>query len=229
MTRKTDKTTNLSRTLRKRIFTILIIGVVSGVGLLKFGPKIGSLFGLISVNRNATVTPPQANMPPPIFVDIPTATNKTKIDIRGFATPETNVELFVNGPKKGSVLTDSTGEFLFTDVELNKATNTIFAKIGETKSANLTIEYDNKLPEIEITNLEDGDEIKNLNERIEIQGKVNEKADITVNEKMVIQRSDNSFSFLLGVKEGEITITVKATDLAGNTDEEKIKVQYKKK
>jgi len=227
--RNRNKEENLKATLRKRIIAILFIGIVSIVGLVQFGPKIGSLFGMISVNRNKKVTPPQANIPPPIFVDIPEATNKTEIDIKGFATPKTNVELFVNGPKKATVLTDASGEFLFTNIELNKATNTIFAKIGETKSAIVSIAYDNKPPKIEIKNLEDGDKVENLNERIEIAGELDEKAEITVNDRVVIQKPDNSFSFLLGVKEGEVEIVIKATDIAGNTSEEKIKIYYKKK
>ncbi len=229
MRKKINREKELNKTLRKRLMAILVISTVSFVGLGLFGPKIGSLFGLISVNRNDTITPPKANMPPPIFIDVPTATNKTKIDLKGFSTPKTSVELYVNGPKKATVIADSTGEFLFTDVELNKAKNTIFAKIGETKSANLTIEYDNKLPKIEISNLKDGDTVENLNERVEIQGTVSEKADILVNDRVVIQKPDNSFVFLLGVKEGEVEITVKATDEAGNTAEEKIKIWYKKK
>ncbi|HOM77810.1 hypothetical protein KBG31_00705 [Patescibacteria group bacterium] len=227
--RRSKREKDLRIILRNRIIAIFVLFFGSLAILIGFGPKIGSIFGLISVNRNATISVPKANTPPPIFVETPVATNKTKVDLRGFATPKSTVELFVNGPKKATVITDASGEFLFTDVELNKSTNTIFAKIGDTKSANITIEFDNKPPKIEIETPKDGDEIENLNERIEISGKISEKADILINDRIVIQKPDDSFSFFLGVEEGEVEIIIKATDFAGNTAEEKIKVHYKKK
>lgn len=228
MSQKTSEELELIKILRKRIMVIALILAVSLGGLLAFGPKIGSLFGMISVNRNQTVSPRQANSPPPIFVDVPLATNKTKINLKGFATPKSSVVLFVNGPKVGSVIADSSGEFLFTNVELNKAKNTIFARVGNTKSAVITIEYDGEAPKIELEGLKDKDKVENLNDRIEIKGKLNEKAEITINDKIVIQRPDNTFSFLLGAKEGEVEIKIKAKDLAGNISEKNLKVQYKK-
>ena len=221
------KKQDLNKILLKRLLAIFIIGAMSIIGVVKYAPKIGSIFGLISVNRNATITPPEANTPPPIFLEVPEAVNKTKIDLKGSSVPKTKIELFVNGPKEASVLTDISGEFLFTNVKLNEGKNTIFAKANETKSDVITIRYDNEKPKIELETPKNGEKIENLNNRIEVIGKINEEATVKVNGRVAIQRPDNSFSILLGVREGDLEIIIEATDLAGNKSEEKLSVTYK--
>lgn len=219
---------DLNKRLVKRIFAIVLIGATSVLTMLKFGPMIGSLFGMISVNRGQIISPPEANLPPPIFVDTPKAVNETKVNIKGVSAPKTRIELFVNGPKVDSVLTDTSGEFLFTDVKLNKGTNTVFAKAEGTKSEVIKIAYDDDAPEIEIEAPENGETVENLNERIEVRGTINEEAEIRINDRVAIQKPDNSFSFLLGVGEGDVEIKVAATDLAGNKAEEELKVKYRR-
>jgi len=221
------KEQDLNKLLLKRLSAIFVIGALSVVGIVKFAPKIGSIFGLISVNRNDTITPPEANTPPPIFLEVPKAVNKTMIDLKGTSVPKTKIELFVNGPKEAGVLTDISGEFLFTNVKLNEGKNTIFAKANETKSEVITIQYDDEKPKIELETPKDGEEIENLNNRIEVIGKVNEESTVKVNGRIAIQKPDNSFSILLGVNEGNVEITIEATDLAGNKSEEKLNVTYK--
>ncbi len=218
----------LQQKIKMRLLLLIAIVVTITVAMLDFGPKVGSLFGLISVNRGKQIQPPQASTPPPVFTGVPKAVNTTTIDIRGYATPKAKVELFVNGPKVSSVIADASGEFLFPNVRLNKATNTVFAKIGDVKSETVMIEYDEEPPEIEIEKPKEDEKIENLNERIEIIGKLNEKATVTINERTVVLKPDNSFYFLLGVKEGDVEIKIKATDIAGNTAEKELKVRYKK-
>ena len=221
------KKQDLNKILLKRLLAIFIIGTMSVIGVVKYAPKIGSIFGLISVNRNDTITPPEANTPPPIFLGVPEAVNKTKIDLKGSSVPKTKIELFVNGPKEASVLTDISGEFLFTNVKLNEGKNTIFAKANETKSDVITIRYDNEKPKIELETPKNGEKIENLNNRVEVIGKINEEATVKVNGRVAIQRPDNSFSILLGAREGDLEIIIEATDLAGNKSEEKLSVTYK--
>ncbi len=219
----------LQRKIKRRLLLLIAIIATITIGMLDFGPKVGSLFGLISVNHGKQIQPPQANTPPPVFSRLARSVNTTSIDIRGYATPKAKVELFVNGPKVSSVIADASGEFLFPNVQLNKATNTIFARIGDVKSETVMVEYDDEPPEIEIEKPEEDAKIENRNERIEIVGKLNEKATVTINERTVVLKPDNSFYFLLGVKEGDVEIKIKATDLAGNTAEKELKVRYKKK
>ena len=59
-----------------------------------------------------------------------------------------------------------------------------------------------------------------------IIGKINEKATITVNDKQAVQKPDLTFEFQLGVKEGEVSVKVNATDEAGNKEEKSFKIRY---
>ena len=93
----------------------------------------------------------------------------------------------------------------------------------------ITIELDNKSPDIQMESPKDGDIIKNLDKRIIVKGKVNEKAIIKVNEKLAILKNDLSFEAILGVEEGNLEIKIVATDEAGNKKEESLKIKYEKK
>ncbi len=226
---KEKNLSNLNKVLAIRLLAIVALGTLSVGGLLLYGPAIGNLFGMISVNRGTQIKPPEAATPPPVFIDLPSATNKTSLNIKGVSVPKASVELYVNGPKIATVLADMTGEFLFTDITLIKGKNTLFVKANETKSDTVSIQFDNKNPKLEISSPKDGQTVENLNERVEIRGQVDKRAEIRINGLLAIQKPDNSFSFLLGVKEGTVKIKVEATDLAGNKTTEEVSVVYKKK
>ncbi len=67
-----------------------------------------------------------------------------------------------------------------------------------------------------------------MDKRIEIEGKIDEKATITINEKTAIQKSDLSFDYFMSVSEGDVEIKIEVTDIAGNKSTEEIKVKYVK-
>jgi hypothetical protein len=213
---------------------ILIISAVGIVSLFFFAPQVGSLFGYFSRYRNDPGYVPTPKPTPPVFIDAPEAVNQERINITGKALPGTTVKIYVNGPEKGTNTTGEDGIFVFTDVKLNLGTNTIFAKSFDDRgnesdsSEFLIINYDNKPPEIELEDLEDGDTVRNLNNRIEIEGTINEKATITINGNSAIQRSDLSFFHILGVEQGEVEIKIEVFDEAGNKTEKELTVKYVK-
>ena len=51
---------------------------------------------------------------------------------------------------------------------------------------------------------------------------------VKVNGKQAIVHSNNTFELLLGVNEGDVVVTVKATDRAGNESEKIITFEYRK-
>ena len=225
--------------LKSKLFTTIvsIAGFVVAVVLVfsLFGTQVGALFGFISKNRNDESSILKQAVSPPTFTDIPKAINTNKTTLKGYANPGNTIKLFVNGPEKATTTSDQNGEFTFIDVELIKGRNSVFAKAIDAenneseKSETHTVVYDNDRPELKITSPTNGDTIKNLNNRVEIKGTVNEKATITINDKYVTQKPDFSFEYLLGVQQGGVEIKVKATDEAGNTHEETIFVNYEKK
>ncbi len=224
----------LSKKLFFLVFLIIFLVSFFTIAVIKYAPKIGGLFGLVSVHRNEDPNSAVA-VPAPLFVNAPEATNDKTITLEGLAEPTTKIKLYVNGPEVTSVITDIEGKFTFPDVELIDGKNTIFAKavgngnMESPKSQTLEIRVDKDSPEIEIISPKPGDTVRNLNKRITVTGKVNEKAEVRVNERLAILKPDYSFEILLGVDEGSVEIKIEATDLAGNSSEETIKVTYQQK
>ncbi len=210
----------------------IIVGIV--VGITKFAPTIGSLFGFFSIHRNEKTEFISATLTPPIFVDPPEAAKEKKVTLKGIAEPASTVKLYVNGPEKASTVADLVGEFTFVDVELNEGTNTIFARSefnNETseKSETIKISVDKDSPKITIKSPENGATIKNLDRRILIEGEVSEDVDMTINDRVVVVKPDHTFSFLLGVDEGNVEIKIKAVDKADNETEETLNVKYERR
>jgi len=204
------------------------------IGLKFFGPQVGSFFLLLSKNRNETGPGDTIAPAAPKFSQTPDATNVQKLTINGITEPGATVKLFVNGPEKHKTTADNDGFFTFIDIKLSKGNNIIFAKSFDEvdneseKSEVLYIQYDDKIPEIEITKPTNGEKITNLNKRILVEGKTNEEANVKINGRVAIVRADNTFELLLGVSEGNVEIKVEATDKAGNKAEEKIYITYVK-
>lgn len=220
----------LKLTVGALVATILIVLA----SLQFFGPKIGSFFLLISKNRNNSG--PGDTIPPtaPIFSQVPEATNEKEITLNGITESGATVKIFVNGPERGETTADNDGFFTFVDLKMGTGNNIVFAKATDEKgnesekSKVFTIIFDDEEPEIEITSPVHGDEIKNLNKRVLVQGNTNEETNITINGRQAVVKSDNTFELLLGVDEGTVVITVEATDTAGNTAKSSIEITYKK-
>ena len=224
--------------LYKRLFTtisaILLTLILLFVVFRFFGPKLGSLFGLISVHRNDPAERDKITPVPPIFSLIPKATNKKKLTLNGISEPGSTVVLFMNGSKKSSIITSNDGLFTFTDLELTEGKNTIFARATDKNgnesddSEKAIVVLDTKKPEIKIDSPVNGETVRNLNKRIDVKGKLNEKANVMINGRVAIVQSDLTFGILLGVEEGNISIKVVATDEAGNSKDETVFAVYQK-
>lgn len=219
----------------KALLGIIIVGFIGVGSLTFFAPKFGYLLGFLSRHRNDPGEVPFLKPNSPIFSGLPTATKDENIIIEGFAQKGMTVKLFVNGPERGKTTVDNEGVFTFLDIKLIPGRNTIFAKAIDSynnesdKSQTHTVILDKDSPKIEISEPKNESTVRNLNSRIEITGEVNEKAQIYINGRMVIQKPDYTFSYLLGVDEGWTTVEVKAIDEAGNDSLEKIKVKYERK
>lgn len=213
---------------------IILIPALALGGFVFFGPVIGNLFGIVSVNRNNTGKGDTLAPPVPIFDNPPRAVNSDSITLKGFGEPGSTIRLFANGPEIQSNVTTNDGTFTFENVELIEGRNTIFAKAVDTnnneseKSTTLNIIKDKENPDITVDEPKDGETVKNLNRRIFIRGSVSEKVTLKINDKFAILKPDLSFEFPLGVDEGWTEIKIVAKDEAGNENEETFKVNYEK-
>lgn len=223
--------------LKNRLFKAMF-GIVAlvGVGIISitfFGPTVGALFGFVSKYRNDDDVKIRAAIPPPTFVNPPAASSKDTINLEGYAKPGSTIKIFVNGPEKGVTTAGVDGNFVFDEVKLIKGRNTLFARAEfeaeeSEKSEVINIIYDTDDPDLDLDEPKNGDTVKNLNERVLVRGRVDEKAEVRINDRLAVQKPDFSFEFLLGVSEGNVEIKVVATDEAGNKDEKVVNVVYKK-
>ncbi len=222
----------LSKKFIKTMTAIIAIFIFVILSLFVFAPFFGSAFGLLSKNRNKDDGVITVRVRPPTLSNVPNSTKENKVDLTGFANEGETIKLFVNGPEVAQTTTGSDGIFNFAAIELINGRNTVFAKAINQKNEEsgpsevYTIIVDTENPEIEVVSPEDGDTVRNLDRRITITGKINEKATIKINDRIVAQKPDLSFEYTLGVKSGEVEIKIVATDEAGNTSEEELKVRY---
>lgn len=224
----------LREKLRKTLVTLISLVVGLSLLIFFFAPKLGVFFGFFSKHRNdqdeTTVIKPST----PLFSNVPSATKGDTLTVNGYAQPGLTVVLYVNGPETDKTTAGADGLFTFNNIELIQGSNTISAKsfdqVGsESDSSNTyTIVVDREKPKITIDSPKDGEVIKNLDARITVKGKINEKTTLKINNKQAILRPDYTFEFLLGATEGNMEITVEATDEAGNTAVEKITVKFVK-
>jgi hypothetical protein len=222
--------------LEKQLTTKLIvtIGLILGIAfaIIFFAPAFGSIFKIFAKKGSGSdlVIKPST----PMIIQLPNATKEGRIKITGYAQEGHTVKLFVNGPEKGSTVVGSDGMFVFSDIELIRGRNTIFAKAIDTKgnesdpTSTYMITLDLDAPKIEIETPKNDSTVRNLDKRVTIKGKLNEKANVTVNDQIAIVNSDLTFEHVLGVNEGSVTIKIKATDEAGNQKEEILNIKYQK-
>lgn len=224
----------LRQKLSKTLLTITSIVVFLFVTIFFFAPKLGAFFGFFSVHRNETDTTGIIKPNPPAFSNVPTASKEDSIILNGYSQAGLTIILYVNGPEAQRTTAGSDGQFTFNNVVLNAGANTIFAKASSQSnvlsdnSVVYTVTQDKEKPKIKIDSPKDGDTITNLDKRVTITGSVNKKSAVKINGSMVIVKPDLSFSYLLGVSEGEVKIVIEATDEAGNVQSQKLTVTYVK-
>jgi len=234
-----DKNYVSEQELVKRLF-LTVFYLIAVIGLLfitikYFGPKVGAIFGLISIHRDEDQPKDVVAPTAPIFSHVPSSTNKDKLILNGIAEPASTVKLYVNGPEAESTTADNEGLFTFANIKIDEGNNIIFAKTFDPtgnesgKSEVLIISKDTKAPEIEIEEPENGSTVKNLNKRILIKGKLDENASVKINERFAVVRPDLTFELLLGVEEGTIEIKIEAVDKANNKAEKELTIKYEKK
>jgi len=227
---KKEKERNLRKAFLYGFLTILLGMAIFFLGvpaLIKLAVFVGKL-------NSSSIMPEQSdNIPPspPVFNPLFEATKSAQISLSGFAESESTVKLFFNNQEK-DVLADQEGKFTFGNLNLKEGQNKIYAiaidKAGNESnySDKINILYDNKPPEIEISQPQDGETISTEDNRIEIVGKTDEGANVLINEHFVVVDSEGNFSYQISLDNGENEIKIVSKDKAGNQTETAIKVNY---
>lgn len=235
---KTSRVEKLARReenhLARRIVTLGFLSVVLMVFLLTLGiPILGKFADLLeTISKRESLDIKGKVLRPPILDDLPQATNSAKLKITGFADKAKSVEIYLADDKTGEVkVADS--RFSFDDLTLRKGSNEISARslFEDGKSSDVSVKkqvvFDNEEPSLTVENPSDGQTFI-VENRVKVSGETDKDAQVTANGFLALVAPDGKFEVIISLAEGENTIEVKATDLAGNTKAEKRKVNFRK-
>lgn len=233
LSRRFAATEERKNTRNAIFFIILTIGAFAllyFVGIPAFG-KLSTLVSSLKGNNkkigSSDITPP----PPPKFKYFPEHTNQQTITLSGNTEPGATVKLtFDENPQE--TLADGAGEFSF-NVTLQNGNNTFSATATDQsgnqsqKSDNYQVFFDNKAPDLEIVSPNDGASFFGSTQRqVTIEGKTESEAQITINDRIISVDDFGGFQYTTTLNEGGNTFNVKATDLAGNTTEKSITLNF---
>lgn len=239
-TNKSFLSRRIERKSKKNFFlTLIICGVLLYILFVWFIPTfIGglSLFNRFKepskitkpVSENTSLAPPVLNIPYE-------ATNSANIYIRGYTMPYTSVEIYVNDELKSTIKSTTDGSFISEQVTLDLGKNSISGKTIDTNGSKsygskpIIVTYSNEKPILEINDPQDNLVITGGDKKVNVNGKTNSDQEIiiTINNSRAIVNSDGNFSQVVEINEGDNTITIVATDTAGNSNQIVRKVTYK--
>ncbi|MDY0408760.1 carboxypeptidase-like regulatory domain-containing protein [Virgibacillus soli] len=168
----------------------------------------------------ATITTPEENY----------VTNEPALTVEGTASPTTSVKLLNNGEEVGVAEIGDDGLFSF-DTELTEGENeftavTVIDEDEVNESEPVTVTLDTTAPELTIDSPQKGD--KTNRETVTVVGTVSDTNldKVTVNGQEV-KVKDGNYSQRILLDEGENTIEVVATDLAGNSTTKSVVLEAK--
>lgn len=159
------------------------------------------------------------------------ATSEATIIVSGDATEFKKVEFYLNNVKvedttiRNGVFSEEIGKLRAGENKMHVVATTDNGK-NKKKSEVYSVTYINEPPELEIESPKDGD--KTTNTEIQVKGKTDKDTSVRVNNSPVVVDFEGNFSTNVRLKEGENTIEVTSTDIAGNTEKEEIKVTREK-
>lgn len=222
---------------RRLVFAIAgIIGIF--VLILAFGVKALIGFSLLveKLRGSSPVTTQQSQtiiLPPTIDPPV-VATNSATISVTGKGQAELTLILYVNSKEFKQAPVKQDGTFVLPSVPLTSGTNTISAKLTDAKgnlsdlSNIVSVAYGNTPPKLVISDPSDNANVSGDPNTVTVNGITDDTVTVTINDRMVVIKTDNSFSYSYPLNEGDNILNIVATDAAGNQTTIQRKVTYHK-
>jgi len=211
------------------ILVLLFLIVKFGLpGLVKMSGFIGNISQSKAPIEKQDVVPPLA----PRFNLIQEATNSSELNISGSGEAGSMVQLYINGISAEETVVNKDGEFRFENVHLRDGESEIYAVSkddqGNTshESATQKIVLDQTAPELTVEQPDNGKRFFDKDSPIIVSGKSETEANLTINGRFVLIKSDDSFSTQLSLTEGDNKIEITARDSAGNETKKTVTVNY---
>lgn len=219
----------------KLIFTLILSAGLLYFFLFWFLPTlIGGVSFLNKKDSSAQVQVDNTVIAPPVL-NIPyEATNSSPIVVKGYSSPGSHVQIYVDDDLKSSVKADSDGSFSSDNIDLSLGRNNITGKTLDDQnhtsnsSKTIVVIYDNQKPKLDISEPQDGQVITGGDKKVKVSGTTDDDSIVvTINGTRVIVDSSGHFSQTFDINEGDNNFNIKALDQAGNLTEINKKVSWK--
>lgn len=230
----------LSRRLERQTrntFLISIFGIAVILFLLvQFGLPFLINFSLLIAGLKAPQE--QTNRGSKVFVQSPIlyplkeATNSAQITVKGIASSDQTIDLYINDEIVDKTNTKKDNSFVFEDITLNSGENIIKAQATtkESKKSEFSNEvivvYKKEAPKLSLDSPKEDQSFSKDDNPIRVSGKTNPGTKVTINDFWAIVDDQGNFSYILRLQNGENTIKIVATDEAGNKTQLERKVKY---
>jgi len=227
LARRNEETVT-KKTVFMGFLTILVIILV-----ILFGLPLLVKFSVFLGNTKKNDSLEEKTVPPlaPRLVIPYEATNSASISINGFSESGVEVELYKNEISIGKTQVTENGDFVFKDITLEEGDNS-FSAIANSKkagssdgSAPMLISYDNKTPELKLTNPTEKELTVDYAD-FDIIGETEKEVSVTVNGKLAVVGDDGKFKLKMQLNMGKNELEVVAKDIAGNESKSKVTITY---
>jgi hypothetical protein len=222
---------------RRRLLWAIFGSLAIIAFLALFGMKILVGFSLfVDMLRGTPPAPAKSEVLilPPALDPLPVATFSSTLKITGRGQEGLTLILYLNDKEAKKIALAKNASFSAQLSGLGEGLNTISAKLSDEKgnmselSNVLTTSVKKSLPILEITSPEDNATVTGETNTVTVSGKSEEDTIVTINGRVVVLRTDNSFEYQYPLSEGDNTLTIQATDAAGNATRVERKVTYHK-
>ena len=161
----------------------------------------------------------------------PSATNSAQLYVSGSVQDFDKIDIYINNTKTDSVTVKGKNSFNEKIGPLKQGENKIYiiARAGQdhTKESDIYTIFFKKDPlKLEIES--PTPDMKTSSQELTITGMTDQGATLRVNGQPIVVDLSGEFNNTYRLKEGENTLLFVATDAAGNTEEQEIKVTYQK-
>ena len=213
---------------QKRRLYLSIAGIIAIIALLVvFGIKLLIGFSVLVDNiKNAgpqsqAKTSPNILLPPSLD-PLPEATNSSIFSVNAHGKAGATLIIYLNEDEAQKTTIEDDGTATVSKLKAKEGINTVSAKImDDAKKTSelsnvLTFTLNTKAPIMEIQKPDDNAEVRGDPQTVEVSGKTDTGNRITINDRFVVVQNDGSFAYNYTLSEGNNTLTITATDPAGN-------------
>lgn len=204
------------------LFAWILPIVIGGLSLFKKSPVQNKP---VSQADTPVIAPPVLNIP---FE----STSSAQIKIRGYASPNSQVEIYLDDHLKTTTKTNPGGDFSSDLIDLSLGMNNFYGDTVDSSgnkslsSKTISVIYDNSKPKLKLDQPQDNQVV--ADPKLTVSGSTDDSGGIsvTINGVRVIISSGGSFAQTISLSSGDNAITVVATNQAGNSTQQVRKVSF---